>query len=96
MTTLETPKDTALRHARATLADIAHASDGDITRACDTLIEFGTPDERASAVDIKLLIEGETEDHRCVTVHPPVGHPRCHAAEITNVRAGFTPQGGRA
>ncbi len=47
------------RLARATLADVCNVSDEDLRRACDTLIEIGTPKEQAEARDLKCVIEGE-------------------------------------
>jgi hypothetical protein len=93
MTPLETPHDAALRSARATMAAPADASDGDILRACGTLIEHGTPEEKALAQDMRTLIEGEVEDDGFITVHPPMGRPRNHAEEIANLRATLDREG---
>lgn len=84
MTGLETPRDTALRLARATLAAPAGVTDGDMLRACAALIDHGTPNEQARARDMRTLIEGEVEDDGFITMHPPTGRAGTPAA-----RSGF-------
>jgi len=71
-----TDTQSTLTLARAALQDTTGMSDGDILRACATLIEHGTADERASARDLTALIESEQrhliEDDGMTTVYPVV------------------------
>lgn len=70
------PNDTDLELARAALQNIAEMTEGDILRACATLQDRGTHDDREIAAHIVGLIESG-ESHRIeqdgnITIYPAV------------------------